>query len=259
MKLQLDRRTLGYLLILIACVLLIWTIISHLYSQRGYAAPVPEIRYDHDCGLPPRFLIRALSETDDPTALALNVRVRNFAEISQGCTYVDFYFIPHGSKAITTAEWAKRLSHKYFFQTDDGGFALRFLPEGTGHHVPTIRIPNIITRRNVEHWFFWLHFSEAMRGANETKSSLMFEYMPSNRFLIESITLRNGAKGSVFGDLAEVELHHNQGFVIDLADAEGQYRFAVLNVLIGVLASIGTGAITGLAKSIRLARRDEPD
>ncbi len=243
--------------ILVICIVLIWWIVEEAYHERGYSAPVPEVRFDHDCINPPDFLLRAVIENERPKDLALFVRVENFDSISSECGFIDLFLIPHGSMAVTTDFIANRLSDTPYFRTFDGrGFALRFLMNGTGQHTPVIGFSDAVHRRSIEHSYFWLHFATAQR-AEKLAGTLTVEFSPSANFLIDSLKMRNGAVGSVFGDQAEIQLTAGQGFVVDLRDSGGESGFALLNILIGAFATIGTGSFTGLFKlCIRLLRKD---
>lgn len=244
-----NWQLLGHIIAVSTCAFLIWLIIDILYTQRGYSASVPEIRYDHDCSAPPHFLFRTVSEDDDPRDLAAYVRVENYTSIIESCTFIDLFLIPHGSEAVTTEGWARRLAETPFFRTHDGaGFALRFLPDQSGQYAPIIKLPGLVHQRSVEHWFLWLQFGPTLRAREAPPAELQFEYATSKRFLVDELRLRGAADGDVFGDIVEVRLAPEQGFVMELLDSGGKYRFALLNVLIGVLASVGTASLTGIGK-----------
>lgn len=246
-----NGRLLGHVIVVLTCAFLIWLIFEILYTQRGYSAPVPEIRYDHDCSAPPHFLLRTMAEDNGPRDLAAYVRVENYTSIIESCTFIDLFLIPHGSKAVTTEDWEGRLAETPFFRTHDGaGFALRFFPDQSGQHVPIIKLPGLVHQRSAEHWFFWLHFGPTLRAREAPEAQLQFEYTTSSPFIVDELRLRGAAKGNVFGDIVEVELAPQQGFVMDLLDSGGKYRFALLNVLIGVLASVGTASLTGIGKQL---------
>ena len=242
-------RIAGHIIILLICVGLIWGMVEDIYRQQGYSAPIPEIRFDHDCMTPPEILFRAVVENNHPMNLALFTRIDNFTSISSGCSYIDIFLIPHGSKAVVVDQWAQRLSKESYFRTANGrGFALRFLMDGSGQHTPSIEFSDAIHRRSIEHSFFWLHFSSVSYKHDSISAMLKFEFNTSEYFLIDKLSMRNGASGSIFGHVAEVRLHNNQGFVIDLRNTQGEYWFALLNILIGVLAAIGTGSLIGLCR-----------
>ena len=185
------RNVIEPLAILAVCVALIWLIVDKTYQERGYSAPVPEIRFDHDCtDDPPNFLLRLLVEKDRPEDLALFVRVDNFGRISAQCTYIDLFLVPHGSKAVVTDVWANRLSDTPYFRTANGqGFALRFRVDGTGQHTPVIEFPNAIHRRSFEHFFFWLHFAKVSRRPGIPAGTLAVEFDPSPNFLIDGLPI----------------------------------------------------------------------
>ena len=245
---DLRRKAIEHLTIFVFCAVLIWLIVGETYMERGYSAPVPEIRFDHDCKIPPNFLLRAVVESDFPKDLALFIKVQNFDTISDECSYIHIFLVPHGSKAVITDVWASGLSKKPYFRTANGrGFALQFPMDGTGQHTPIIKFPDAVHRRSIEHSFFWLHFAPVSSRRDKISGKLAVEFHASP-FLINDLKLRNGAMGSVFGDVAEIHLTEGHGFVVDLQDSHGEHRFALLNILIGVLAAIGTGSFTAFCR-----------
>ncbi len=253
---DLQHKAIGHLTILVCCAALIWLIVGETYMERGYSAPVPEIRFDHDCKIPPNFLLRAIVESDSPKDLALFIKVQNFDTISDECSHIHIFLVPHGSKAVTTDVWASRLSKKLYFRTANGrGFALQFPMDGTGQHTPMIEFPDAVHRRSIEHSFFWLHFAPVFSRRDEISGKLVVEFSAAP-FLIDDLKLRNGAMGSVFGDVAEIHLTEGHGFVIDLRDSHGEHGFALLNILIGVLAAIGTGSFTAFCRLFTRLMRD---
>lgn len=246
-----EKKIILHLFTLSACIALIWVVVDSLYSREGYSAPVPEVLFDHDCKQPPEFLFRTISEDSRPDELTMYIRVDNFSEISHECSYIDLYWVAQGSKAVSTDTWSGRLEDKPFFHImDERGFALRFSMDGAGHRLPPITIKNSVHKRSIDHWFMWLFFSPVIHKARDLSAMLTFEFMPKEGFLIQEVTAQNGSSSSVFGDTATMKLKNGQGFVLDMKDSAGEYLFALLNILIGVLASIGTSSLTFIVTAL---------
>ncbi|MEO0566532.1 MAG: hypothetical protein AAF066_02290 [Pseudomonadota bacterium] len=249
-------RLAGHGLVVLISSAAIWMMISSVYFDRGYRAPVAEFRYDHDCAAPPRFLVRATTLPKRPGSLSFYVQIENYLEIGQTCTFIDLYMLPQGSKALTVSNLSEMLARESFIALEQGkGFALRLAEDDGGHRLPPIDIDAVIHRRNVEDRFFWAHFSGRRDEPGAGMSRLVLEIMPSDHYLIDDLALRNGALGTVFGDQATITLSPGQGMAIDLLEKNAQHRFALLNVVIGVLASIASGSLTVLAGALLRSHR----